>query len=203
MSDTKPFDPFRSKRLIYRAVNDTLADDRFVHDIQRDAEAQSGSSYGLLRPESMKASNAFKQHIAEKCLLGAIICLPATRGDWGDGAEEPVGIICLKANPPQHAHHRWTDISIDIARDHRGKGYGSEAIQWSLWYAIQMAGLHRVQIVAFSFNEGAMKLYKKLGFKEEGRQREAMWFNGGWHDYVIHGILEDEWREMQKEIEPR
>ncbi|OTB02054.1 hypothetical protein M426DRAFT_323000 [Hypoxylon sp. CI-4A] len=201
MSATRPFNPFRSDRLVYRAVNNTPDDENFVYTIQSDAEAQSGSSYGLLRPESIKSSNEFKQHVAEKCLLGAIICLPSISSDAGgvDEAGEPVGIICLKSNPPHHAHHRWTDLSIDIVRYYRGKGYGGEAILWAQWYAFQMAGLHRVQISAFSFNTGALKLYKRLGFKEEGRQRHFMWFNGGWHDHVLFGILEDEWREIQRQ----
>ncbi|KAI6081926.1 putative GNAT family acetyltransferase [Hypoxylon rubiginosum] len=196
MPNTKPFDPFHSERLIYRAVDDTPEDEAFVHSIQRDAEAQSGASYGLLRPESKKASNEFKLHIAEKCLLGAIICLPPSNDK--EPAGEPVGIIILKSNPPHLAHHRWTEISIDVAREHRGKGFGGEAIRWALWYSFQIAGLHRVQLGAFSFNEGAMKLYAKLGFKEEGRQRDFMWFNGGWHDSVMYGMLEDEWREIQR-----
>ncbi|KAI1441336.1 putative GNAT family acetyltransferase [Annulohypoxylon stygium] len=201
MSATKPFNPFYSDRLIYRAVEDTPEDEAFVNLIQSDAEAQSGSSYGLLRPESVKASNEFKLHVAEKCLLGAIICLPTheTSPPSGRSAAQPVGIICLKSNPPRLAHHRWSDISIDIAKDYRGKGYGGEAIKWALWYGFQMAGLHRVQIGAFSFNMGAVNLYKKLGFTEEGRQRDYMWFDGGWHDHVLFSMLEDEWRALQKE----
>ncbi|KAI1186748.1 putative GNAT family acetyltransferase [Nemania serpens] len=195
MSTIKPFNPFRSERLVYRAVEDTPEDEAFVHAIQHDAEAQSGSSYGLLRPESVKKSNEFKEHI-ERCLLGAIVCLAPT--NEREHAGEPVGILCLKANPPSWAPHRWTDISIDVLKKHQGKGYGGEAIEWSLWWAFQMAGLHRVQIQAFGFNTGAMRLYSRLGFKEEGRMRDHIWFAGSWHDGVIYGILEDEWRDEQR-----
>ncbi|KAI1323366.1 putative GNAT family acetyltransferase [Xylariaceae sp. FL0255] len=195
MSTTKPFNPFRSARLVYRAVNDDIADEDFVHAIQRDAEAQSGSSYGLLRPESKKASRGFKEHIADKCLLGVIVCLQPENED--EVAGEPVGILCLKANPPGHAVHRWTDVSIDVLKKHQGKGYGGEAIRWALWWSFQMAGLHRVQIQAFSFNTGAMKLYERLGFREEGRLRDHMWFAGEWHDGLIYGMLEHEWRDGQ------
>ncbi|KAI1822594.1 putative GNAT family acetyltransferase [Xylaria intraflava] len=197
MSTVKPFNPFCSERLVYRAVNDSPEDNAFVHAIQRDAEAQSGSSYGLLRPESVKNSQEFREHIAQ-CLLGVIICLAPNPVDEAARSGEPVGILCLKANPPSWAPHRWSDISIDILKTHQGKGYGSEAIRWSLWWAFQMAGLHRVQIQAFSFNTGAMRLYEKLGFREEGRIREHMWFAGSWHDGLIYGMLEDEWREEQK-----
>ncbi|KAI0449406.1 putative GNAT family acetyltransferase [Xylaria acuta] len=195
MSTIKPFDPFRSERLVYRAVNDSPEDEAFVHAIQRDAEAQSGSSYGLLRPESIKNSNEFKEHIT-KCLLGVIICLSPTNEKEPTG--EPVGVLCLKANPPSWAPHRWTDISIDVLKKHQGNGYGSEAIRWSLWWAFQMAGLHRVQIQAFSFNTGATRLYERLGFKQEGCIRDHIWFAGRWHDGIIYGILEDEWRDEQR-----
>ncbi|KAI0475195.1 GNAT family acetyltransferase [Xylariaceae sp. FL0804] len=201
----KPFDPFLSSRLVYRAVADTPADAAFVHAVQADAEAQSGSSYGLLRPESTQDSDRFRAQVAEKCLLGAIVCLRLPEGDAERGGEkqgeeeeerggggpavvragEPVGILCLKANPPSWGPHRWTDVSIDIVGKHRGRGYGGEAIRWGLWYGFQMAGLHRVQIQAFSFNDGALRLYQRLGFREEGRQREHMWFNGAWHDVLV------------------
>ncbi|KAI1641578.1 acyl-CoA N-acyltransferase [Daldinia loculata] len=178
MPETRPFDPFHSERLVYRAVNDEPPDIAFIHSIRRDAEAQSGSSYALLRPESTKASTEFKNHI-EKCLLGAIICLLVTRLAEKDEETLPIGIICLKANPPSHAHHRSSDISIDIAKEYRGRGYGGEAIRWALWYGFQMAGLHRISIGTFSFNTGAMRLYERLGFTSEGKHRETMWFNGG------------------------
>ncbi|KAH7037929.1 putative GNAT family acetyltransferase [Microdochium trichocladiopsis] len=221
MGNSRPFNPFTSQRLVYRAVRDTPEDEAFVHAIQADAEAQSGAMYGLLRPETLKSSNEFKAEVAEKCLLGAIICLPAAAsGDPENNnndtttnlstntsstalykdkhnamAGTPIGIICLKANPPRFAQHRWSEISIDVLAEHRGKGYGAEAIEWSLWYGFRMAGLHRIQIQAFSFNDGACRLYgEKLGFKEEGRQRDHVWFDGGWHDNVIYGMLEDEWR---------
>ncbi|KAF3059214.1 putative ribosomal N-acetyltransferase YdaF [Daldinia childiae] len=197
MPEARPLDPFRSERLVYRAVNDQPQDIAFIHSIQRDAEAQSGSSYALLRPESIKASTEFKDRI-EKCLLGALICLPVTGLAEKDSETLPIGIICLKATPLSHAHHRNSDISIDIAKEYRGQGYGGEAIRWALWYGFQMAGLHRISIETFSFNEGAMKLYERLGFTCEGKHREAMWFNGRWHDDVVYGMLEDEWREEQR-----
>lgn len=138
-SETKPFNPFRSARLVYRAAEDTPADELFVHSIQRDAEAQSGASYGLLAPESRKASNKFREHVAEKCVVGAIVCLPPPTTLGAPGKHEllplagtPVGIVCLKASPPHFAHHRNSDISIDVAREYRGQGYGAEAIAWAL-----------------------------------------------------------------------
>lgn len=58
-----------------------------------------------------------------------------------------------------------------------------------------MAGLHRVGLNVVEWNEGAKTLYEKLGFVVEGRQREALWFDGRWWDYLFLGILEREWRD--------
>ncbi|RYP18800.1 hypothetical protein DL765_003735 [Monosporascus sp. GIB2] len=197
MSAAEPFDAFRSERLVYRDVEDSPEDKAFVYSIQRDVRVQSITSYGLLRPENKRSSNKFKEHIAEKCILGAIICLPPASED--EVAGKPIGIVCLTANPPHFAHHRNSEISINIARAHRGNGYGAEAIMWSLWYGFQMAGLHRMEIHATSFNFNSISWHKRLGFKEEGRLREHVWFNGGWHDDIVFGVLEHEWREMSKE----
>lgn len=57
------------------------------------------------------------------------------------------------------------------------------------------AGLHRMRIGCFSFNEGARRLYEQLGFVLEGRNREAVWKNGAWYDIIDMGMLEGEWRE--------
>lgn len=188
----RPIDPFQSTRLLYRAVEDTPEDETFLYDTQRDAEAQSGSSLGLLVPESKKSTNKWREFLQEKTLVSAIVCLKPT--DPAD-APTPVGVIALKAARPGHEHHRCSYISIDILRPYQGRGYGTEVIEWGLGYGFQMAGLHRIGIEAFSYNSGATRLYERLGFVEEGRRREEIWFNGGWHDFVTFGVLEGEWRK--------
>ena len=67
-----------------------------------------------------------------------------------------------------------------------------------LEYAFRRAGLHRVEIKVFAWNVGAVRLYQRLGFVVEGREREKYWHEGAWRDYVVLGILEGEWwaREM-------
>jgi RimJ/RimL family protein N-acetyltransferase len=86
-------------------------------------------------------------------------------------------------------------MSITICREEQGKGYGTEAIKWALEWAFLAGGLHRVGIGCFSFNEGARRLYERLGFVVEGRAREIVWKNGCWHDVIEMGMLEGEWRE--------
>lgn len=93
-------------------------------------------------------------------------------------------------------HHRFADIGIDILPEYQGKGYGSEAIGWILEWAFMTAGLHRVGIRCFAWNEGARRLYARLGFREEGVVRETLFYQGRWWDDVGFGMLEGEWREL-------
>jgi len=53
-------------------------------------------------------------------------------------------------------------------------------------------GIHKI---VYDFNIPAIKLYKKVGFIEEGRKRKAHFVNGEYHDLIIMGILNEEWKE--------
>ena len=47
-------------------------------------------------------------------------------------------------------------------------------------------------LIVFSFNERAVKCYKKVGFKEIGRRRKALVRNMKEHDIIYMDILSDE-----------
>jgi RimJ/RimL family protein N-acetyltransferase len=60
-------------------------------------------------------------------------------------------------------------------------------------YAFNTLNLHRLELSVYSFNVRAIKCYRKLGFKEEGRSREAFFGHGQYHDILQMGLLEGEW----------
>lgn len=55
-------------------------------------------------------------------------------------------------------------------------------------------GLHRVDLVVFDFNAGAIACYERAGFVIEGRLREARRFGEDYWTLVQMSILEHEWR---------
>lgn len=59
----------------------------------------------------------------------------------------------------------------------------------------QFAGFHRIAIATGSWNTGAARLYERLGFVSEGREREAFWKDGKWWDSLNWSMLLDEWKE--------
>ena len=49
--------------------------------------------------------------------------------------------------------------------------------------------LNRLQLEVFSFNKRGINAYKKVGFIEEGRLRQAIKVNGEYHDEIIMSII--------------
>ena len=89
--------------------------------------------------------------------------------------------------------NRSGEFGILIGEDAmRGKGYGTEAGRLILAYAFDELGLHRVMLRAFSFNDRALHVYAKLGFREEGRLRDAYHRHGAFHDTILMSVLESE-----------
>jgi RimJ/RimL family protein N-acetyltransferase len=72
-----------------------------------------------------------------------------------------------------------------------GRGYGPEAIRLALTYAFG-SGIHRVSLRVLASNTRAITCYRKCGFREEGREREAALVNGTWQDDIIMGLLDRE-----------
>ncbi|MCM3783540.1 GNAT family N-acetyltransferase [Neobacillus mesonae] len=87
-------------------------------------------------------------------------------------------------------------IGIGKTKD-RNKGYGSDALHLILRYAFHELNLNRVCLDVISYNEIAYHAYKKAGFVEEGRMRQAVLRGGQKHDRIIMGLLREEWEANQ------
>jgi len=66
-------------------------------------------------------------------------------------------------------------------------------------YAFRRAGMHRVSLNWYGWNEGAGRLYERMGFVREARLREALWHEGRWWDEFEAGMLVEEWEERRRE----
>lgn len=80
---------------------------------------------------------------------------------------------------------------------YRGRGYGTEAIELVLGLAFDGIGLHRVGLDVLSINARAFSLYENIGFRVEGRLRDAYRDGDGWCDAIMMGMLEDEYRALR------
>ncbi len=78
------------------------------------------------------------------------------------------------------------------------KGFGTEAMELMLDYGFKTLNLHRIDLCVHEFNARGIAAYKKVGFVEEGRMRDALYADGKYHDQILMSILEDEWMKRKK-----
>jgi len=90
---------------------------------------------------------------------------------------------------------RSATVGITIGeKDLWGQGYGSEALRLLVGYLFDHLNLYRVQLDTWSGNERAIRAFARIGFREEGRLRHAVWGPGRYFDSVVMGLLRSEWR---------
>ncbi|MEL4375113.1 GNAT family protein [Brucella cytisi] len=90
-------------------------------------------------------------------------------------------------------HDKRASIAIGILDPTLlGKGLGTEAILVLLKHAFVDLQLHRIGIRVLAYNKRAIRAYGKNGFVIEGREREAAFVNGAWHDDLMMGLLDHE-----------
>lgn len=110
--------------------------------------------------------------------------------------DQPIGLVDLSGFN-WSARHAWVGIGLG-EREFWGQGYGTEAMQLILRFAFEELNLNRVNLNVFEYNERAQKSYRKCGFVEEGRARQAMSREGMRWDIVYMGILQAEWQARQR-----
>jgi RimJ/RimL family protein N-acetyltransferase len=97
---------------------------------------------------------------------------------------------------------RVCELGVEINdRDYWSQGYGREVVRLLLRYAFEHHHIHRVWLNTHSENERAMRCYRACGFVEEGRLRQHLWIAGRYVDRVIMGVLRDEVRYEDANIQ--
>lgn len=76
------------------------------------------------------------------------------------------------------------------------KGYGQEATKLILDFGFNLLNLNNIMLGVFSYNQRAINCYKKVGFKEIGRRRQARIISGKKYDMVLMDILAEEFESV-------
>ena len=83
---------------------------------------------------------------------------------------------------------------LAVVPDQQRKGYASEAVNILLRHYFDELRYQKVTVHVFSFNEASIKLHERLGFQLEGRLRRMIYSGGQFHDELIYGMTDDEFR---------
>jgi ribosomal-protein-serine acetyltransferase len=84
---------------------------------------------------------------------------------------------------------RSANIGYWISAEYQGRGHMSAAVRALIDHAFGEMGLHRVEIRATEGNVRSRAIPERLGFRCEGRLREAEHVRDEYHDLVVYGLL--------------
>ncbi|MYW17405.1 GNAT family N-acetyltransferase, partial [Streptomyces sp. SID2955] len=102
---------------------------------------------------------------------------------------EAVGTIGSHRTGPRSG---WFEFDVTIGADHRRRGYATESLMLMLRFMFAERRYHKCLGAVLAHNEASLALTRGLGFTEEGRLREHVFFDGRHHDLVMLGMLAGE-----------
>ena len=82
-------------------------------------------------------------------------------------------------------------LGIGLLPEFRGQKIGARLLAATIADAFQK-GLTRIELEVFAANERAFALYRKFGFVEEGRKRQARCLDGAYEDSICMALLKAE-----------
>jgi L-phenylalanine/L-methionine N-acetyltransferase len=94
-----------------------------------------------------------------------------------------IGHLGIEREPGKQTRH-VASLGMAVDEYWRGKGVGSallaEALRWAAW-----AGVEKVALTVYPYNQRAINLYKKFGFVEEGRLSGHSKKATGYEDEIV------------------
>ncbi|KHL94845.1 acetyltransferase [Paenibacillus sp. IHB B 3415] len=107
--------------------------------------------------------------------------------------DEVIGDIVIQ---DMDSDNRSANLRIAIGDErHQGQGYGREALLLMLDYGFGILNLHRIELEVYSYNARAAHVYESIGFVREGVRRQTLYYNHEYHDVIMMGMLDSEYRE--------
>jgi phosphinothricin acetyltransferase len=100
-----------------------------------------------------------------------------------DGGGAVLGWSSLNAFNPRAAYDHVADLSVYVAREHRGRGIG-DALLGALEQRARGLGYHKLVLAAFPSNALGMRLYERHGFATVGVYHEQGQLDGRWVDVI-------------------
>lgn len=160
-------------------------------------EVTKFNSHGLF-PYSSGAMEAFIRTIeqgSDSKIVWAIEIAEKIGGGFGmsfPNAPQPIEINWQHIGNVSLQSINWINRSAELAivlgRERR-HGYGHQACEWAVRHAFMKLGLHRVWTGTAATNIGMQRVCEKLGMKEEGVFRDAMFLNGRHVNVLAFGII--------------
>jgi len=90
--------------------------------------------------------------------------------------------------------NRKVELGYWLSPKHEGNGYVTKACRAMIHIAFEEYGLHRVEIHCALGNHQSRAVATRLGMREEGVMKEAIWLDGQPHDKVVYAMTRTDWK---------
>ena len=90
-----------------------------------------------------------------------------------------VGLLDILNFDPRHLR---AEIGIVVLKEHRGKGYGEQAIQRAIDYGRNFLHIHQLYAIVDATNIPSIQLFKKVGFSQGVNVKEWIFDGCDYHD---------------------
>lgn len=88
--------------------------------------------------------------------------------------------------------NRSCGFRIALGAHARDRGLGTEATRLivdHVFHGVDEPSIHRIELEVFAFNPRAVAVYERVGFHREGVLRDALHWDGEFHDIIAMSIL--------------
>lgn len=173
MSKSKAVEVIRDKFRLRPLEREDL---RFVHQLDNN---ESVMHYWFEEPYEafVELCDLYDKHIHDQ----------SERRFVAEYGTESVGLVELVEI--NHIHRR-AEFQIIISPAYQGRGYATIATQLAMDYAFTVLNLYKLSLIVDCENIRAIKVYKKVGFQEEGRLRHEFFVNGEYRDVFRMAIFQ-------------
>jgi RimJ/RimL family protein N-acetyltransferase len=107
----------------------------------------------------------------------------------------PIGHIALVG---QDVADGTAEVDLMLDPQHRGQGYGTDALDALVDLAFGELPMHRLQAVTHTDNTAARTVLEKSGFVQEGVRRSACLHRGRRRDVAVSSLLRTEWEALAR-----
>lgn len=104
-----------------------------------------------------------------------------------DNPEKIIGTICF--HDIARSFYSCAEVGYKFAADAHHQGYATEALQKGIQIMFEELELHRINARVMPENTASIRLLERLGFVQEGLERESILLHGIWEDHLRYGLI--------------
>jgi ribosomal-protein-alanine N-acetyltransferase len=127
---------------------------------------------------TLEDSRRYIQFLEHRDIAGTGIVLPAR--------DQLIGTLLFHGYV---ASHDRIEVAVNVAREHWGQGYATEALVAVTDHVLAHWPIHRVEATCMTGNTASARMLEKAGFQLEGVMRQSRCRRGVFHDMMLFARL--------------